>query len=179
MICERCHKRMATLKYTEVVKGKARLRNICGECMGQLGEDPSLGFELTGAPAARIPVQGTAYFRAEELMKDQRECRGCAMPLEQTITTGRVGCADCYTSFRDPLDAVIRAIHFSPEHRGKTPPSAGPEADARTRCREELRTKRALLRSALKLENFEEAAVLRDEIQNLEVELGASTVGQN
>ncbi len=179
MICERCHKRMATLKYTEVVKGNARLRNICAECMGQLGEDPSLGFELTGAPAARIPVQGSGHFPAEELMKDQRECRGCGMPLDQAVTTGRVGCADCYTSFRDPLDAVIRAIHFSPEHRGKAPRSAGSEGDTRTQFREELRTKRALLRSALKLENFEEAAVLRDAIQGLETQLSASTVGQN
>jgi len=42
--------------------------------------------------------------------------------------------------------------------------------------RAELQGKRALLRSALKLENYEEAATLRDNVRSLEDELGVVPV---
>ena len=49
--------------------------------------------------------------------------------------------------------------------------------DARARVRSELQSKRALLKTALNLENYEEAASLRDEIRSLETGLVASEAG--
>jgi protein-arginine kinase activator protein McsA len=49
--------------------------------------------------------------------------------------------------------------------------------DARARLRADLQTKRALLRSVLRAENYEEAARLRDEIQSLETGLNMAESG--
>ena len=49
--------------------------------------------------------------------------------------------------------------------------------NARERVRSELVSKRALLKTALNMENYEEAAALRDEIKVLETGLSVSGGG--
>ena len=80
------------------------------------------------------------------------------------MTTGQVGCALCYEVFADTVISVLDGIHGTSRHHGKAPELT----DARLRVGEELQAKRTLLRTALSTENYEEAAVLRDEIRALE-----------
>jgi protein-arginine kinase activator protein McsA len=65
---------------------------------------------------------------------------------------------------------MLTALHGNTQHAGKT----SKMDDMRTRLRADLQTKRALLRSALETERYEEAAALRDGIRELETVLGAS-----
>ncbi|MCP4640189.1 MAG: hypothetical protein GY851_07145 [bacterium] len=172
MICERCHKRVATLKYTEVVRGKAVQRDICETCLGDLQGDAAGGFEMTGAPDARLPK----FARWErEPQFGQSECPTCGSTLRDVVQSGRVGCGACYDTFSGPLESMLRSLHPSPAHRGKAPHLEGP----REHMRLDLRSKRSLLRSALKAEDYEQAAELRDAISALETELGSTAVGQN
>ena len=68
------------------------------------------------------------------------------------------------------LEAAVRGLQGALHHRGRSPRAD----DSRDRIRADLQTKRALLRSALKTENYEEAAILRDTIRTLEAQLGNS-----
>ena len=175
MLCERCHKKMATMKYTEVVKGKAILRNICETCLDQLQADPAAGFETAGAPAANLVRARRAD--AEEVIS-RRKCDNCGAPMREVTMTGRVGCADCYQSFHDSIGLVVRGLHLGAHHVGKRPLTAAGRDDQRERLWGELRTQRSMLRSALKVENYEEAAQLRDRIRHIEETLGAEA-GRN
>jgi protein arginine kinase activator len=88
----------------------------------------------------------------------------------RVLDSGRVGCTECYTAFAAEIEPMLNALHGSTTHRGKV----SRVGDVRTRLRADLQTKRALLRSALETENYEEAAALRDDIRQLEMRLPSS-----
>ena len=175
MLCERCHKRLATLRYSEVVNGKAAVRNICRRCLEEIQGDAGAGFEVQGAPTARHRRAAAASEEHPIATTSERQCPSCGMPLEDVLKTGQIGCNVCYETFSEPLESLIRGVHTAMRHRGKMPRIDS----ARDRKRAELQSKRALLRSALKMENYEEAAVLRDQIKALEDGLEAAASEQN
>jgi len=169
MICERCRKRLATLKYTEVVDGKAYARNICDMCLRDLQDDASSGFEIGGdAPSPKHTAAAPVASPVTDLATtSDAVCSVCGTRLSEAVQSRRVGSAACYAEFREALEPVLRSRHPALIHRGKAPGQhSGPEGVLR-----QLQTKRALLRSALKMENYEEAAALRDEIGSLEAAL--------
>jgi len=77
---------------------------------------------------------------------------------------GRLGCPDCYVAFTTQLRPLLRKAHGASAHCGRVPkelPSVREE-------RRELRQLRADLDRAIRREEFEKAAALRDRIQKLE-----------
>jgi len=168
MLCQKCHKSLATVRYAEVVDGKVTDLNVCPECLARLQSAPS-GFELAGA--APTPKRLAAIREAQEPVTPALVCRTCGLEVQRALRTNRVGCNSCYATFAEPIEAVLRGLHGALRHRGKVPRVD----DRREQVRTQLQTKRALLRSILKMENYEEAAVLRDEIKALEEALGANS----
>lgn len=169
MLCQRCHKNLATVRYAEVVDGKVTDRHLCEACMEQYQEGRATGFEFSGppAPARRTVAPAVAPAAAHE----QRTCPTCGMPLAAAGGVWRLGCPRCYETFGDQLEAVLRDVQRALVHRGKNPHVT----DARVRLRADLQTKRTLLRTLLRREKYEEAAQLRDEIQELETGQTAGT----
>ncbi|MCC6486775.1 MAG: hypothetical protein IT364_04680 [Candidatus Hydrogenedentes bacterium] len=162
MLCQRCHKNLATVRYAEVVDGKVSEQQMCSECMARRQAEAISGFELSGeAPAPRARSAGAGM---SDTTVPQRTCRSCGIELQDVVPTGRVGCPVCYESFSDQLESILRGLQFGSRHRGKAPR----RDDARERLRADLQTKRALLRSALKTESYEDAARLRDAIRGAE-----------
>ena len=82
----------------------------------------------------------------------------------------RFGCGDCYRTFRDEVGQMIRGMHKGGTHCGKVPDGLM-EIHQRNMRLEDLRSR---LESAVKAENYEEAAGLRDEIRQLETEAANS-----
>jgi protein arginine kinase activator len=95
------------------------------------------------------------------------------MPLNTIIEKARVGCPACFSHFGGQIESTLEGLHRGLQHLGKS----GRMDDARARLRADLQTKRALLRSVLRAENYEEAARLRDEIQSLETGLNMAESG--
>ena len=62
---------------------------------------------------------------------------------------------------------MLEGLHRGMRHRGKTPRVD----DGRARLHAQLQHKRTLLRSVLGLEDYEQAALIRDEIKGLEAAL--------
>ena len=172
MICERCRMRLATLKYTEVVNGAAMTRNICETCLKEIQGDAAVGFEMAGeapspkgifaeAAAEQVPVP------AGVSVVQDKGCDFCGTKLSEVLRTGMVGSAACYDTFRAELEPVLREQQAAVLHRGKTPH----ETDERENLRRDLQSKRGMLRSALRSENYEEAARLRDAVRGIEESL--------
>lgn len=168
MLCQKCHKRRATVRYAEVVDGRVTDQFWCKECLAQQRRE-SEGFELSEVPPAR-PNKASIHKVVSKVVRAQRACPACDTRLQAVLESRRVGCASCYEHFADELPALLSVVHESPWHRGKTPQVT----DERTQLRSDLQAKRTLLRSVLKAENYEEAAALRDEIRTLESGLYAS-----
>lgn len=167
MLCQKCMKNIATVRYAEVVEGKVADLHLCPECLAKHQTSTATGFELSGsAPSPKRPT--TPPETSDILAVAQKHCRNCGADLKEVLKTGKVGCGQCYANFPELLEPLLRSFHTSLRHRGKMPRVS----DSRAAARGELQTKRALLRSALKTENYEQAATLRDEIRKLELELG-------
>ena len=78
--------------------------------------------------------------------------------------TGRVGCADCYQTFENLLTPYIRKLQGTTAHVGTAP---NPQAPSQP-VKDQTVILRSKLDDAIKQENYEEAARLRDEIRRLE-----------
>ena len=88
------------------------------------------------------------------------------MTADEFRREGRVGCKECYNYFGDYMPSLLRRIHGSTVHNGKVPKKGHEQLKVRRQI-DELREK---LKIAINEEDFEQAAVLRDQIRALEAE---------
>lgn len=172
MLCQKCHKNLATERYTEVIDGQVKELQMCSACINEHQSADTSGFALFGeAPA---PRRAARRRKPSETLTVNVQCPSCGSESKSIQQEGMVGCAVCYDTFGDELENFVRERHTALIHRGKAPN----RDDEREQLRVELQTKRALLRSALRAERYEEAAGLRDEIKDLEQRSGVMPLGQ-
>jgi protein arginine kinase activator len=93
-------------------------------------------------------------------------CPKCGLAFSDFSRLGRFGCGECYKTFRDRLQPLLRKIHGSSLHRGKLPPMLSEEA---TTIKEQERLEQEL-KLAIASEDFERAADLRDKLKSLNEE---------
>jgi protein arginine kinase activator len=162
VICGECGKCEAKVSCTEFVDGKATTWNLCEECARKRGVSASLS-SLSG------PLVNILMGLLEEVGRDGAaeagpRCDACGLSLAEFRRTGRLGCSACYGTFREELKPLVRRIHGSSEHTGRVPGSLEESEGPR---REILRL-RAELERAVKREEYERAAALRDLIRKKE-----------
>jgi len=175
MLCQKCHTNLATVRYAEVVDGHVTEQHLCPTCVASREKNASAGFELGGPlPSARRSSPAAAQIAAPTTEAEDRPvCSVCGASLHQLLDSGRAGCPACYPTFYDSLEPLLARLHRSRFHKGKI----NQLNDTRDRLRSALQAKRALLRSVLRTENYEEAARLRDEIKQLESGLYVAETG--
>lgn len=173
MLCQKCHKNLATVRYAEVVDGAVSDQHLCFECMAAHQKNASLGFELSEPATAAAKPRGAVV--ARDAVRAQRACPTCGTRLGRVLESGLAGCPACYEAFAEDIDKALTNIHQAVAHTGRAPGVN----DARSRARASLQAKRALLRSALRDEQYEQAASLRDDIRGLEAGLAASEAEAN
>ena len=78
-----------------------------------------------------------------------------------------VGCAQCYSDFREPLQAMLSRVHGHTQHVGRVPGGADHQLSMKLKL-EKLRQE---LKSAVAQEEYETAASLRDQIRALNAQL--------
>lgn len=159
MKCHRCAK-VATLHITEIVKGAAQELHLCEECAREYlngGGDPS-----EPAVSGAMIKHGESDAQLEEL--DKLVCPTCKLTFREFRNQGRLGCAHCYIAFQDELLPLLENIHGDTQHCGKFPKRAPDDSQKQF----QLIKLRNDLRLAVAEEQYEQAARLRDEIQELE-----------
>ncbi len=183
MLCERCGKNPATVHYTQIINGVSSEIHICSECAREMGE--SMGESFQQMMHGFVPMLfndgmdsepfGLGNFLSgimgwgmpDESEEEDEKCKYCGFNYSQFRKTGFLGCPQCYNTFRDRLDPLIKGIQGSNSHVGKVPRRKG--GDLRTK--REIEDLKAQLDASVKKEEFEEAAQLRDKIKDLEKKL--------
>lgn len=100
----------------------------------------------------------------DEVRRPSLKCPKCGLSYEGFQEIGKLGCSECYRSFRDKLVPLLRRIHGNTRHGGKIPSKAGEDM---ARAKELERLKREL-EEAVRNEEYERAAEIRDRIKLLE-----------
>ena len=161
--CRRCSKH-ATLHITEIREGVVQELHLCENCAHDYLSDPGTADQdsAEGLPLGELP-------NPEELEElDKLVCPNCGTTFREFRSQGRLGCPHDYIAFENELMPLLENIHGETQHVGKFPLRA-PDASRRQYQLIKLRTE---LRTAVEGEQYEEAARLRDEIQDLEDVLG-------
>ncbi len=160
MICQYCGKREATTHIRRIVGGEKTELHLCPSCAATMGYGSVFdGLDLKGALSGFFGDLSGLSSMARSV-----RCEKCGCSFEDIASSGNVGCADCYRLFFDRLLPSVKRIHGETSHCGKLPHSAS-DQDKRAHRVQELRYE---LNKAIDEQNFEQAALLRDEIRRLE-----------
>jgi protein arginine kinase activator len=161
-----CGKEDATVHLTEITNGDVTKLHLCEECAKEKSEEMQSHFGLTDLLSSLMDFEPAS---SDTMLKEgvDVKCSQCGMTFYDFQKNGRLGCGKCYEVFQKKLAELLRKIHGSDRHVGKTPykiEKAAMGAEDLSRMREELK-------ELIAKEEFEKAAVLRDRIKELEKEL--------
>ncbi|MDP2652957.1 MAG: UvrB/UvrC motif-containing protein [Candidatus Omnitrophota bacterium] len=163
MLCDICSKKKATVHLTEIVDDQMTEMHLCEECAREKSVQMEQQFGLADLLA------GLADFgkQVKEFEKVKLECPACGMSYEDFRKFGRLGCGNCYPAFKQHLSSLLKKIHGSGRHVGKSPTKLI-QAQAGKKAVDTLQDLRHQLQRAIESEDFEKAAELRDKIRQAE-----------
>jgi len=165
MKCQRCGHHEAAVKFIEVEDGVKRSRWLCEGCAAEEGAHPPL-------PAEDGPINLQAFLgeAPDSLEKEEAvneaPCPVCGCELDAVRESALLGCPGCYLHFSAHVQPLIQRYHRASTHLGKAPRAREPQAARRL----EISQMRTGLEAAVAAEDFEEAARLRDQINQLQRE---------
>lgn len=173
MICDFCKKNKATIHLIRVQNDNVEKVNICAGCAEDFtffSEDDfykdltKILYKIFKADEGQSNgMRELKNLENLEIIKNSA-CSFCGMDLKNIKKFGKMGCPNCYREFKNILLPIIKAIHKNIEHRGKIPENT----TGQIKLEKSIRDLRNRLKREIFVENFEEAARIRDEISQLE-----------
>ncbi len=160
MKCDLCDKE-ATVHLTEIVNDQMVEIHLCEDHAKEKGVAFNQPFST-----ADLFSQFSEILNEPGLIQEssQMVCSMCKMTYTEFSKTGRLGCPQCYESFKRALLPLIKRVQRSVVHSGKRP-MLGRE---KKKPQAELEKLEKQLEQCVETENFERAAQIRDEIKKLE-----------
>lgn len=180
MLCQNCGKNEVNFKYTQVINGVKKEMALCDKCAKELGLD-TIDFN--------IPINFSSFlgdffneyndsaflpgFSTATILK----CPNCGMSYEDFIQTGKFGCSECYDTFSERINPVLKNIHGTNAHVGRKSrmlTNNVKEKKVEDNKKEtknendEIKKLNDELKMAIKEERYEDAAKLRDKIKEIE-----------
>jgi len=169
MLCSICKEKEAKFHYTNIAGDKVQKVDLCEECAKSKGMENPTGFsfadELFGLGAAQEIDQAAG--------ETGLKCPACGFTQSDFKKAGRLGCAECYQTFAGPLEGLLKTMHKGTRHVGKVPESFRQSRNLSDR----LKSLKKKLAKAIEAEDFEQAAVLRDEIKQVTTPAADATTG--
>lgn len=170
MQCDLCKQNQATVFFTQVLKGELQKVNLCEDCSKEKGVTDPTGFALAEM------LWGLGTTETTSTTPKEKFCAACGLTQSVFRKSGRLGCSECYVTFADNVNHLLKAMHKGVQHTGKSPSgwlqpvvseSAVP-APAPTPKVNRLEQLNDALKLAVASEQYEEAARIRDEINRAE-----------
>src|SRR6266704_1626598 len=167
MLCCICKEKEATVHFTQTNGAGVQKVDLCEECAKAKEMNDPTGFSLAdlllglGASQEIEQAGGGAEIK----------CPRCGFSQADFKKSGRLGCPECYKTFSEALDGLLKTMHKGTRHVGKVPEFLRQTRDLSDR----LKALQKKLSKAIDDEDFEEAAILRDEIKQTTARLANPT----
>lgn len=160
MLCQKCGKNTATTHIHSVIGGVVKDVSLCQSCAAEQG--------YSSGPVGSLASMLSSVFGDVALPVTSREesCSCCGATFREIANTGKAGCPLCYTKFKKELLPYLKRVHGNVQHIGKRPARDQLVVSTQDKLTE-MRKKLSIL---VKNENYEEAAVVRDEIKRIQEE---------
>ncbi|MEY2428013.1 MAG: protein arginine kinase activator [Verrucomicrobiota bacterium] len=166
MLCCICKEKEATVHLTQISGDKMQKVDLCEECAKTKGVNDPTGFSLAdlllglGASQEIEQAGGGAEIK----------CPRCGFSQADFKKAGRLGCSECYHTFSEALEGLLKTMHKGTRHVGKVPERLRQSRDLSDR----LKSLQKKLIKAIEEEDFEAAATLRDEIKQTTARITAA-----
>lgn len=176
MICEKCKQNPAKVHIIKIINGKKTSINLCEQCAKTY---ENIIIEVTKGKNINNLVSSlfeTIHGQAENTKNNTGpKCGTCGLTLGGFRKSGRLGCKDCYSMFKGNLDMILEKVQGKTIHVGKIPHRSGGEL----RIKNQILNLKKELNDKVKKEEFEDAAVIRDEIKALENSIAGGDNDEN
>ena len=157
-LCEECFCRAANIHLMQITGAAQQSVFLCEECARKHG----ISISFDDSPEERIAVEECA----PEKEPDDRVCSVCGMKFAEYAGKGRLGCPSCYSAFESDVTALQRRFDDADDYRGKRYRQEMPHMERN--AQDDLVLLQNELESAVRNEQFERAAFLRDAINHLD-----------
>lgn len=159
----------ATVHLTEIRDGKKHEMHLCETCAAEKGLPGKSHFSISDllAGIAGQAAASSASTSGKHKRTKETACSVCSTTLTQFQASGRFGCPECYVTFRDDVQGLVEKIHDSAQHIGKVPRRVSSEIS----LQKDVRQLQVELKRAIKREDYEKAAAIRDQIRQFEERL--------
>lgn len=162
MLCESCKKNKASIHFTKIVNGDVEEKHLCDIC-AKSSNDFDFEFPFPFHKLFTGLLEVTQEDEVEQMNFKKINCPRCGLDYKKFLETGKFGCAKCYEVFSEEIKILLRDIHGHSTHIGKVPI----RAEYSILKRREIDSLKKELEDNIKKENFERAAILRDEIKKI------------
>ena len=187
MKCDVCDN-PASVFLTQIIDGKMTQVNLCDKCSKEKGVTDPTGFQL-----ADFLIGSSAQKKSKSAPStedDKLACPECGFTRAHLKKIGRMGCPECYHTFAEDLETMLKAMHKGTRHVGKHPGKGAttvmaavsappaPKAPRATKAptvnlQKRLEDLRRAIEKAVADERYEDAAKLRDEAREIEAKTGS------
>ena len=162
MQCQICKNNTATIHLTEITDGQRSETHLCELCAQKQGLTVKTQIPLNELLSTLLSVQAQPEPASAD--DEERACPHCGITLREFRKKSLLGCPDDYDVFEKYIEPIIKYSHEGGStHCGKVPSRAPGETKKHT----ELSALRRELQVAVREENYEAAAKLRDRINQL------------
>ena len=163
MLCNVCKQNEAKVHLTKIVGDKMQKVDLCEDCSKEKGVDDPTSYSLADALLGQATADLAAVAESEPSVEAGVKCPTCGYSQADFKKAGRFGCSDCYATFGEGLEGMLKTMHKGTRHTGKVP-AALQQSRVEAQKQKQLQKR---LEKAIAEENFEEAAQLRDEIKRM------------
>lgn len=173
MKCDRCENEASIQIHIVEADNDPKTLNLCDECAQQMmfhnlqNEDNE---EYQYFQDHLKKLVGVFFNEPESLpldADDDQKCAFCGSSFADITQTGRFGCDHCYTEFYEKVKETLRMTQGATAHTGDVPENFKEIRE----IQEEISRKKEELQELILSEDYETAAVLRDEVKELSAAL--------
>ena len=170
MLCEKCGLKEAQFTVVEVVSGHRHTHELCEICAEELSMGLGEGVEsITLQEEATAGEQTTqSSTTVKKRIIKELVCPGCGLTYEEFLNTAKFGCPECYRAFKENLVVLFKDVQGFTKYKGHMY-----VRDQRSvKLLQEKYKLEETLSELVSKERFEEAAKIRDRINQIIEELG-------
>ena len=163
MVCQQCMQRQANVQITQMVNNQKSVLYLCESCAGAR-QEMMTDFPFNMSNLLSSIMENIHGFAQTSTLEKFEKCDVCGMTYDEFKRVGKFGCGKCYDAFNTKLTPIFRRLQGSTRHTGKVPGNINAEKKAV----KEVYNLKSLLDEAIKAEEYEKAAQIRDRIRSVE-----------
>lgn len=179
MLCQNCGENEANVKYTQIINGVKKQMVLCDKCAKSLGvEDIHFNMPISFSNFLGDMFNEFGQYDNMQTLLNTNDilCPKCNMSYDEFVSNGKIGCDECYNTFQDKIDQILKNIHGVNNHIGRngnvieSMPLKNKEVNNEKEEKKQenkLEQLKEQLKQEIKEERYEDAAKTRDEIKKL------------